>query len=301
MKFIEVLDFKDPELWLPILKENNIGYIIHLATPKPRDFTGDDEAYVSTAIHMNLGILDAASKTEGVKRVVITSSMVAVRDGKGPKERAASGDSRLPMPEGPPYHDQNARYTASKIAALSAIDSFVSSNSEIHFKVINIMPGFVVGPQLLATSSSEMLKSSNRAVLIPVTRGTLPYIGTGRYVSLTVHLDDVVDLHLESLISDKLEGRKEWGFAVAGMDGGDYESIPDVTRKLFPDAVRSRRLKFTEDGQEGEGEGKGKVLVYDVDVEGAEMVLGRKLKGLKEQVRDVVGCYLELLAEEAQG
>ncbi|KAE8447782.1 hypothetical protein EG329_010176 [Mollisiaceae sp. DMI_Dod_QoI] len=241
---------------------------------------------------MTAAILHAASKTPSVKRVVITSSMVAIRDSSPPGSRAASGDNRLEMPPGPPYENQNMRYTASKIASLKAVDDFMEKEKPA-FTVVNIMPGFVVGRQELATSSTDLLSSSNRALLIPVTGGILPYAGTGRFVSPTVSLEDVVGLHLGCLVSEKLKkGRNEWSFAIAGMEGGDYEDIAGIAGRLFPDAVRAGRLRFA---REEERMKTGKVQIYKVDIKGVEEVLGRKLKGLEEQVREVVGQHLELL------
>lgn len=246
---------------------------------------------------MNVAMLEAVKQVGSVKRVVITSSMVAIRDSDGPRERKASGDDRIPTPT-VPFRDQRERYAASKIAALRAIDDFVSWNPDLHFEVVNIMPGFVVGRQELATSSKDFLTSSNRALLLPVVGGTVSYTGTRTYISPTAHLSDVVDLHLFCLGSEYLEGKKEWNFAIAGtMGDGGFKSIPEIARALFPDAFIDGRLRQAQD-ERGRDTGKGKVLVYDVDREGAEIVLGRKMKGVEQQVKDVVGQYLELLSKE---
>jgi nucleoside-diphosphate-sugar epimerase len=60
---------------------NGASYIIHVASPLPNGYkAGDsmDDYFITPAVKATLSILEAAKKSPAVKRVVITSSIVAV-------------------------------------------------------------------------------------------------------------------------------------------------------------------------------------------------------------------------------
>lgn len=123
--------------------------IVHLASPIP--LHGDippeqqhDELIVP-AVDATLRALEAAQKSGTVRRVVITSSVVAIipLDVLLPSEepvpaRAASGDDRVAEPQ-PPFVNPFAAYIASKVAALNASDKFMKEQTPA-FDVVNVMP-----------------------------------------------------------------------------------------------------------------------------------------------------------------
>lgn len=125
------------------------AYIIHLASPIP--LHGDIEpghqhaALVVPAIQATLRVLEAAQKSGTVKRVVITSSAVAIiapneilPNEEPPINRIISGDDRVVEIQ-PPYANTFEAYCASKIAALNASDEFMRRQKRA-FDVVNIMP-----------------------------------------------------------------------------------------------------------------------------------------------------------------
>lgn len=123
--------------------------IVHLASPIP--LHGDipperqhDELIVP-AVNATLRALEAAQKSGSVKRVVITSSAVAIMppalvlpSDDPPSDRVVSADDRISEFE-PPFPSAFVAYIASKIAALNASDKFVREQKPV-FDVVNIMP-----------------------------------------------------------------------------------------------------------------------------------------------------------------
>lgn len=124
-------------------------YIVHLASPIP--LHGDvpaerqNDEIIVPAVKATLRALEAAQKSGTVKRVVITSSAVAIippsillPSDDPPSGRVVSGDDRLPEIE-PPFDNAFVAYIASKIAAQNASDKFVKEQSPA-FDVVNVQP-----------------------------------------------------------------------------------------------------------------------------------------------------------------
>lgn len=97
------------------------------------------------AVNATLRALEAAQKSGTVKRVVITSSTVAIvppailfPSDDPPSGHIASGDDRVPELEAP-FADPFVAYTASKVAALNASDRFMAEQAPA-FDIVNIYP-----------------------------------------------------------------------------------------------------------------------------------------------------------------
>jgi nucleoside-diphosphate-sugar epimerase len=124
-------------------------YIIHLASPIP--LHGDipaerqNDELIVPAVNATLRALEAAQKSGTVKRVVITSSAVALippsillPSDDPPSNHVVTGNDRLPEIE-PPFENAFVAYIASKIAAQHASDRFMKEQSP-PFDVVNIQP-----------------------------------------------------------------------------------------------------------------------------------------------------------------
>lgn len=127
----------------------NADYIIHLASPIP--LHGDipperqHDELIAPAVNATLRALEAAQKSGTVKRVIITSSAVAVippaillPSDDPPSDHVASGDNRIAEIE-PPFANSFVAYIASKVAALNASDKFMKEQVP-GFDIVNIMP-----------------------------------------------------------------------------------------------------------------------------------------------------------------
>lgn len=153
LKGIEKADFAIvPDLLAPGALDEvaaKADYIVHLASPIP--LHGDipperqhDELIVP-AVNATMRALEAAQKSGTVKRVIITSSLVAITppailfaNGDPPSGYIGSGDDRIAELE-PPFANPFVAYTASKIAALNASDKFMEEQSPA-FDIVNIQP-----------------------------------------------------------------------------------------------------------------------------------------------------------------
>jgi nucleoside-diphosphate-sugar epimerase len=124
-------------------------YIIHLASPIPlHGYIPPERQHdelIVPAVNATLRALEAAQKSGTVKRVVITSSTVAIvppailfPSNEPPTGHIASGDDRVPELEAP-FANPFVAYTASKVAALNASDKFMAEQTP-SFDIVNILP-----------------------------------------------------------------------------------------------------------------------------------------------------------------
>jgi nucleoside-diphosphate-sugar epimerase len=175
-------------------------HIIHLASPivmkgeiKPENYQVE---LIDPAVAGTVSVLKAAAKTAGVKRVVITSSVVAIVAAKwffeeeAPEDVVFDHNSRTPFESGPYPTDFHA-YNASKVAALEATDAFVRDQKP-EFDIVNINPSFVIGRNELIADVKDITLGTNGAALGVILGNKLPYPVFGA----SVHVDDGKLLHM---------------------------------------------------------------------------------------------------------
>jgi nucleoside-diphosphate-sugar epimerase len=262
--------------------------VIHVASPIP-DAHKEGESYQTTlidpAVKGTLNILEAAKNAGTIKRVIITSSVVATISWKG----ITSGDtegipydekSRTPFqPE--PYGDTFDAYCASKVAALNESEKWLEQEkASISFDIVNIFPSFVIGRDELVTDAQDALRGTNMVVLGPVTGAELSYTP-----GASVHIRDVSLAHVKSL-DLKVPGNQGYLISAGGLKGTRWEESLDLVARHFPEAVKAGTLK-----------NNGTILSVPqkINASASEKALGLKYLNYEEQVTDVVGYYLELL------
>lgn len=124
-------------------------YIIHLASPIPlHGYIPPECQYdelIVPAVNATLRALEAAQKSGTVKRMVVTSSAVAIvlpvmlfPSDDTPSGHIASGDDRVPELEAP-FANPFVAYTASRVAALNTSDKFMAEQAPA-FDIVNIYP-----------------------------------------------------------------------------------------------------------------------------------------------------------------
>lgn len=169
-------------------------YIIHIASPIVMKGEIIPENYktelIDPAVADTVSVLKAAAKTTGIKRVVITSSIVALIEPKWlleqepPMGMVFDHNSRSQFPEGPYPTDFHA-YNAGKIAALEATEAFIRDN-KVNFDVTNINPSFIIGKNELVTNAEDFMMGTNLVALGVVLGKSVPYPVFGS----SVHVDD---------------------------------------------------------------------------------------------------------------
>jgi nucleoside-diphosphate-sugar epimerase len=289
LSFIVVPDLQAPGAYNEAVK--GVDYVIHIASPITTGGTFTQEQYnetfIAPAVNGTLGMLTSAATSPSVKRVVITSSVVAqipfarfmagMTDGEAYDE-----DSRTPFDEGP-YHHEFQAYSASKAKALIESERWMAENRP-GFDLVNIHPSFIEGRDDLKLTAKSTIEGTN-ALLLSIALGNKaasPMPGT------TVHNEDVARLHVEAL-----DPRIPAGSYIAtsnnpygSLNGTNWEETPAVISKLFPEALKKGLVST---------EGEQKSILVHIDNSKTEKVFGWKFQDYESQVKSVVGHYLELL------
>jgi nucleoside-diphosphate-sugar epimerase len=175
-------------------------------------------------------------------------------------------------------------YAASKQIALSETTHFLASTTpKPRFDIIHILPAVILGRNELATSTSDFTTGTNRyAVNIALgIDAPSPMIGA------TVHVDDVGLLHvlaLDERIKTGESGVRNFITSAGSVEWGDVNGI---VRKAFGGEVQKGTFKL---------EGRTDTRVVTLDVSATEREFGIRWKGFEEQVRSVVGHWLEVKA-----
>lgn len=226
-----VPDFTDRQAWVKNLE--GVGYVLHLATPKTRDHFDEDQQFVQTAVDMSTSLLQAVAEVKTVKRVVVTSSCVAVTSRRGSTNDVISGDNRVArLPT--PYPNAAVKYVASKIETLKSVDAFIENQKPTSL-VVNILLGWSIGRNELASSPQSLLETSNFMVLLSLLGKPLPF--TGRLAFPTVHVEDLADLHVRALGPEITD---HCSIVAAGLT--HYGQIMPIARKGFPEAIELGKL-----------------------------------------------------------
>lgn len=261
-------------------------YVVHVASPIT---STDDESdwqkdFVDTAIQGSLGLLEAAARTATVKRVIFTSSMVAmlplVNLFKVPARSPLDAELRSADMQ-PPYPAKMMAYAAGKIAALNAAEAWIKENQP-DFDIIHMCPSFVTGYDRTVTTAKELCKGSNLHTL-SIILGTNHQIGKP---ALTCHIDDVVRCHVKGL-DPTIPGNQCYLISTDGSDGFEWDNAKDIVRKRFPAFVNTGVLP---------NNGSMPAVKTLLDVSKTEAVFGFKHIGFEDQVVEIVDQYLQLLA-----
>ncbi len=199
-------------------------YVLHTASPFPIQQPEDPEDVISPARDGTLRVLNAAAKA-GVKRVVLTSSTVAVfYSGMGPDHVYTEDDfTDESRPELTPY-------IKSKTIAEKAAWSFVKTTHGAPELAV-IAPGFVQGPALDAdlSTSHELYRLMARGIYPAAPRIRFP----------VCDVRDVAAAHVECLFNPSASGER---FIVARDDTGLFELGQALAREC-PD-LKSKVPKF---------------------------------------------------------
>jgi nucleoside-diphosphate-sugar epimerase len=267
-----------------------VKYILHIASPviKGDGFTPDqyETDLIAPAIKGTTSILSAAYKTPGIKRIVITSSEVAIipwEDFIAKEVDTVFDDTyEIPFPVGPYTHPFEA-YAASKVRALVATKEFVKEKKP-EWDVINIMPSFVIGDNEIITDPKLISDGTVSAAFAQVLGGDS---GWGNVPSTSIHVADIARLHVEAL-NPKIEGNQSFLAVSEGERGTRWEEAIEIVNRNFPEAVKKGILP---------NNGKAATKRTKLDSSRTEKVFGFKFQSYEEQVKSVVKQYLTLLGE----
>lgn len=98
----------------------------------------------------------------------------------------------------------------------------------------------------------------------------------GSSIGATIHLDDVADAHVKALDPD-IPGNRSYILS----QQMNWEDVKGIVERDFPDAALPNS-------------GRASTIEIEVDASETENALGRRFSSFDDQVRSVVGHYLEL-------
>jgi dihydroflavonol-4-reductase len=169
------------------------SHVIHTASPIPAAPPKHENDLIVPARDGTLRVLRAA-KEAGVKRVVMTSSSVAISYGRGPGAHTFTEADWTDI-----NHPDAYAYIRSKAIAERAARDWVSSEGD-DLEFCSINPSMVVGPVWSSDFSTSV--ESIRQLL----EGALP--GCPNFSFAVVDVRDVADLHVRALTAPNMAGER---------------------------------------------------------------------------------------------
>ena len=170
-------------------------YVIHVASPITGNFDGTDRkvTIIKPAVDGTMSAMRACEK-HGVKRIVITSSIVACSTGHSDKLNFTVEDWSKTEDDNKDVSD----YSRSKHFAEKAAWDFVKNLPEDKkVECVTILPGLVVGPQLIqcAFASGNIMKMFWKG-------------NPSQWAIGLIDVRDVAEAHLQAILKPEANGQR---------------------------------------------------------------------------------------------
>ncbi|KAJ0237684.1 Epimerase domain-containing protein [Hirschfeldia incana] len=238
--------------------------VFHTASPVKFIVTDPQTELIDPAVKGTINVLNTCKKTSSVKRVILTSSTVAVLIRQPPLGPNDVVDETFFSD--PSYcMETKFWYPLSKTLAEKAAWQFAKDNG---MDMIVIVPGFIIGPLLQPTLNYSVEK------VVDIINGKNPFHSINyRFVDVR----DVALAHVKALETPSANGR----YIMDGPSMTIYD-IKEVMRKLFPDLCIA--------DTNGENEMKDimtKEIIYKVCVEKVKN-LGVEFTPVESSLRDTI-------------
>ncbi|OCK78397.1 3-beta hydroxysteroid dehydrogenase/isomerase family protein [Lepidopterella palustris CBS 459.81] len=280
-EFVIVPDITKEEAYDGLL--GDVDYIFHSASPLPSGSNDWKKDYVQPAVLGTTTILDAALKVPRIKRVIITSSIVALRplEGLPPNvpEREINATTITLSPDYP-FANPSQAYAGSKILADQATTKFMKTKTP-KFSLVTIHPSFIYGRNLLQSSFSEL--SGTNGYLWRALQDHKP-----THSNLSIHVLDVASAHLLAL---KLMPESDPDMHLNSWSGGIAKFLVSAQPYDWNELGEFVREKYPQVGSNIEG---WEVKKAALDTGRAEEILGlKRLRTIEEMVSDVIEQQME--------
>ncbi|KAI4262111.1 MAG: hypothetical protein L6R42_002702 [Xanthoria sp. 1 TBL-2021] len=267
--------------------EKDVEYIIHTDSPMTVNCTITADRYDSQTVQPLLkgtnNVLSAALGNPSIKRVVMTSSLMAIAPYNElfVLESFTTFNDVSPIQNpNPPYENAVEALCAGKGKALAATNTFLAKNKP-HFTVINLMPGIVIGHNELAKTWRDLNKGSNKQTL----RHLLGEDVSTKLPSQTVFVDDVAKVHALALKTEKVAKTQNFLLSSGGNIGRLWYRALEIIKKEYMDAVKKGWLSL--DGEQP----INRVMVDDGKT---EKVFNIKFAGFDKQIRSLLDQWVQL-------
>jgi len=210
-------DLLDDTGWSDAMK--GCDGVFHMASPFPMKMPSDPQSVIKPAVDGTLRVLDAANNA-GIRRAVLTSSMVAMCYGRGGRE-AIFNEEDWTDPSG---RDVTPYVQSKTLAERAAWDFVAKDTTNIALTAIN--PGLVFGPLLRAGHGTSV------GLIRRMMLGRYP--GAARIGFCVVDVRDVADMHVSAFESETAIGQR---FACTDRWMW-FREIGAAVKSAFPDEGR---------------------------------------------------------------
>ncbi len=172
--------------------------VVHMASPFFLSYEDAQRDLVDPAVKGTQNVLNAATKSGTVRKVVLTSSVAAIHgDNVDMKEKGLDEFTEEHFNTSSSVHHQP--YSYSKVAAEKA--AWALHEAQDQWKLVVINPSFVMGPSMTSTSSSESI-----TFMKDMLKGKF-FLGAPSLEFGFVDVRDVADAHLLAAEKEDAEGR----------------------------------------------------------------------------------------------
>ncbi|CAN6674491.1 NADPH-dependent aldehyde reductase Ari1p [Trichomonascus vanleenenianus] len=224
---VEFADNNDPHAYVEVFrKHHDIMAVIHTASPFVLDASDAKKEAIDPAVNGTVNTLKAANiYGKNVRKVVITSSIVANVDGDGynPSYVYTEKDwAKVTIEQAVRNRKTDAYFASKKFAELAAWE-FMKENKP-HFSLTTILPPYIWGPVLGSLNSPDDLNESN-TYIYSLLKSYITQSSRGGYVDAR----DVAAIHVNAIANPESEN-KRW-YAMAGQFIG-YDIVEIVTNSM---------------------------------------------------------------------
>ena len=210
--FVE-LDLTKDDGWDDALK--GCDYLMHTASPFPIANPKHEREVIEPAVDGTLRALRAAEKNE-VKRVVLTSSVIAIMGGK--KEGTITPAHWTDL-----QSKHISTYAKSKTLAEQAAWDFINdSEADKVPELVCINPGGVFGPAI-----GDNLSGASMSMASQMLQGKMPMVPNAAFPMVDVR--DVAKLHVSALKEEKAANQR---FIAAESEPRSFQEIGAILNKL---------------------------------------------------------------------
>jgi dihydroflavonol-4-reductase len=199
-------------------------YVLHVASPFVVKVPKDENELIKPAVEGTLRALKAAKKA-GVKRVVLTSSTVAMHGGK-------QGLIKLNQNSWTNVEAKNvtAYFKSKTLAEQSAWEFIKNQTGENKLELVVINPGPIYGPTLTGNLATEAMDFFRKLIT-----GQVPMLP--RAYSVMSDVRDVATIHVAALENEKANGKR---FIVTTEKPQAIQQIGEILKSNGYDKVSTK-------------------------------------------------------------
>jgi len=258
---VHVADLESDDHWAKAIE--GCDYVLHVASPFPPQQPKDPDELIVPAREGTLRVLGAALDA-GVRRVVVTSSVAAVRGGVS--------ESATPLDESEWTDGDNEKlqpYVRSKALAERAAWDLVEKRGE-RDRLATVNPGAILGP-VLGEERSFSLQMVER--LLKGAPGS-PRIGFG-----VVDVRDVAELHVRAMTAPEAGGER---FIAVARFMWMADVAATLRERLGPSAARVPKRQIPDFAVRAMG-------IFDPSLRSVAKQLGQRVELSSEKAQTLLG------------